>query len=154
MKRIITFLLVAMLPLMAFSQKNTVSGPGKKKQKMEQTNNGGKTNSGKTKKDNKQNTNKPQKLQSNTQSASQPTKPTTGSHNGYEWVDLGLSVKWATKNVGASSPSNYGDYYAWGETSTKSEYLDSNSKTYGKSMGNIGGNSSYDVARYRWGGNW
>ena len=77
-----------------------------------------------------------------------------GSHNGYEWVDLGLSVKWATCNVGASSPSDYGDYYAWGETSTKSSYDEDNSKTFGKSMGNIGGNSSYDVARYRWGASW
>ena len=83
-----------------------------------------------------------------------PSKSTTGSHNGYEWVDLGLSVKWATCNVGASSPSDYGDYYAWGETSTKSSYDTFNSKTYGRSMGNIGGNSSYDVARYRWGGSW
>ena len=41
-------------------------------------------------------------------------RPTTGTLNGYDWVDLGLSVKWATKNVGASSPSDYGGYYAWG----------------------------------------
>ena len=34
----------------------------------------------------------------------------------YEYVDLGLSVKWATCNVGASSPEDYGDYFAWGET--------------------------------------
>lgn len=36
--------------------------------------------------------------------------------NGYEFVDLGLSVKWATCNVGATKPEEYGDYYAWGET--------------------------------------
>ena len=34
----------------------------------------------------------------------------------YEYVDLGLSVKWATCNVGASKPEEYGDYFAWGET--------------------------------------
>lgn len=34
----------------------------------------------------------------------------------HEYVDLGLSVKWATCNVGASSPEGYGDYFAWGET--------------------------------------
>ena len=34
----------------------------------------------------------------------------------YEYVDLGLSVKWATCNIGASSPEEYGDYFAWGET--------------------------------------
>lgn len=38
-------------------------------------------------------------------------------------VDLGLSVKWADRNLGALSPEEYGDYYAWGETSPKSDYL-------------------------------
>ncbi|MBQ9363941.1 MAG: Ig domain-containing protein [Bacteroidaceae bacterium] len=43
-------------------------------------------------------------------------------HNGYEYVDLGLSVKWATMNIGASSPEDYGDYFAWGETEPKDTY--------------------------------
>ncbi len=82
-------------------------------------------------------------------------KPTSGYINGYEYVDLGLSVKWATCNVGASSPSGYGNYYAWGETSTKSKYTESNSKTYGdSSYGNIGGNYGTDAARANWGGTW
>ena len=34
----------------------------------------------------------------------------------YEYVDLGLSVKWATMNVGATKPEEFGDYFAWGET--------------------------------------
>ena len=34
-------------------------------------------------------------------------------------VDLGLSVKWASCNVGADSPEEYGGYYAWGDTTTK-----------------------------------
>ena len=37
-------------------------------------------------------------------------------------VDLGLSVYWGTTNIGASKPKDYGDYYAWGETTTKSNY--------------------------------
>lgn len=37
-------------------------------------------------------------------------------------VDLGLSVKWASCNLGASSPEDYGDYYAWGEVKTKRNY--------------------------------
>lgn len=37
-------------------------------------------------------------------------------YNGHEYVDLGLRVKWATCNVGASSPTEYGDRFAWGET--------------------------------------
>ena len=80
--------------------------------------------------------------------------PASGSIGGYDYVDLGLSVKWATCNVGASSPSGYGDYYAWGEVNTKSEYTQSNSHTSGKQMGNICGDSSYDVARYKWGSPW
>lgn len=39
-----------------------------------------------------------------------------------EYVDLGLSVKWAKRNLGASKPSDYGDYYAWGETEPQTEY--------------------------------
>ena len=41
-----------------------------------------------------------------------------------EFVDLGLpsGVKWATCNVGATSPGEYGDYFAWGETASKTDY--------------------------------
>ncbi len=39
-----------------------------------------------------------------------------------EYVDLGLRVKWAKCNLGASKPSDYGSYYAWGETESKAEY--------------------------------
>ena len=38
----------------------------------------------------------------------------------HDYVDLGLSVVWATYNVGATSPEEYGDYFAWGETQSKS----------------------------------
>ncbi len=48
--------------------------------------------------------------------------PNECMENGYEWVDLGLSVKWATCNVGATKPEEYGNYYAWGETTPKSIY--------------------------------
>lgn len=37
-------------------------------------------------------------------------------------VDLGLSVKWADRNLGAPTPEEYGEYYGWGETSPKSDY--------------------------------
>lgn len=43
-------------------------------------------------------------------------EPAPGTENGHEYVDLGLSVKWATCNVGATKPEEYGDYFAWGET--------------------------------------
>lgn len=43
-------------------------------------------------------------------------------NNGHEYIDLGLSVKWATCNIGATSPEGYGDYYAWGETYLKENF--------------------------------
>ena len=45
-----------------------------------------------------------------------------GKHEGHEYVDLGLSVKWATCNVGATTPEEYGDYFAWGEVEPKDDY--------------------------------
>lgn len=48
----------------------------------------------------------------------------------YKFVDLGLSVKWATCNIGAESPEDYGHCFAWGETTVKSSYLWSNYKYY------------------------
>ena len=76
------------------------------------------------------------------------------SINGHDYVDLGLSVKWATCNIGAKRPSDYGNYYAWGETKTKPTYTEEDSKTSGKSIGDIAGNSNYDTARANWGGTW
>ena len=146
MKRLVIFLLVALIPMMAVPQ-DPISRPGKKRQNTSQTTSGKKkqnttrTTSGKK---------KPTSVKKQSVKVSEPD----GFVNDHGYVDLGLSVKWATCNVGASSPSDYGDYYAWGDTFTKSSYTGDNSKTYVKSMGNIGGNSSYDVARYRWGGSW
>lgn len=78
----------------------------------------------------------------------------SGTIAGHDYVDLGLSVKWATCNVGASSPEDCGDYFAWGETTSKSTYIDLNCKTYNKSIGNIAGNANYDAVRANWGGSW
>ena len=74
--------------------------------------------------------------------------------NGYAAVDLGLSVKWATCNVGADSPEDYGNYYAWGETETKDSYTLSNSATCGVEMDDISGDAEYDAATANWGGSW
>lgn len=88
--------------------------------------------------------------------------------NGHEWVDLGLSVKWATCNVGADSPSDYGDYFAWGETAPKPSYewyncfdcLDSIGHCWGqydrsyKFKQQIKPHSGLDAARENWGGPW
>lgn len=79
---------------------------------------------------------------------------TRGMINGHTAVDLGLSVKWATCNVGATKPEGYGDYFAWGETSPKTSYTEDNCKTWDKSMGDIGGDSRYDAATANWGSGW
>lgn len=76
-------------------------------------------------------------------------------------IDLGLSsgTKWACCNVGASTPESYGGYYAWGETSEKSDY-DWDTYAYGSSevnCQNIGSDiagTQYDVAHVRMGGSW
>lgn len=78
----------------------------------------------------------------------------SGVINGHKWVDLGLSVKWATCNVGAKKPEEYGYYFAWGETLPKSTYTEENCKTYGQELGDISGKLAYDAARAFWGGSW
>ena len=103
----------------------------------------------------------------------QPSSP-SGFENGHEWVDLGLSVKWATCNVGASKPTDNGKLFAWGETSSKGEYSWPNYRfrTSGDSWDNVKiskyvTDSKYgpvdnltslsyadDIARQNWGGRW
>lgn len=88
-------------------------------------------------------------------------------------VDLGLSVKWASYNVGASYPWEYGDYFAWGETEPKDDYSWSTYKWCmgsERTMNKYCTNSSYgyngftdsrtildsedDAATVNWGGSW
>ncbi len=59
------------------------------------------------------------------------SQPQTPDPEEGDWVDLGLpsGTIWATRNVGASSPEGYGDYFAWGETAPKS-YNDYDWSTY------------------------
>ncbi len=77
-------------------------------------------------------------------------------YNGHEYVDMGFpsGVKWATCNVGATLPTEYGEHYAWGEIETKETYEMGNCTTYGKALDSISGNSEYDAASAKWGGNW
>ncbi|MCD7709874.1 MAG: hypothetical protein LUI04_00715 [Porphyromonadaceae bacterium] len=81
----------------------------------------------------------------------------TGTLDGYDYVDLGLSVKWAACNIGASSPTEYGSHFAWGETKTKSSYTEDNCVTFDKEINDIAVDSvyfSYDAARANWGDAW
>lgn len=75
-------------------------------------------------------------------------------------VDLGLSVYWASCNLGAESPEESGNFYSWGETSPKSSYTKENYAYYDKSTTqyvNIGSDISgtqYDAAKVNLGGSW
>ena len=90
--------------------------------------------------------------------------------NGHDYVDLGLSVKWATCNIGASSPIDHGNYFAWGETEQKRDYT---SDTYEWCDGSVNALTKYntsnhygivdnkttlepgdDAAVVHWGGSW
>ncbi|MBQ0028956.1 MAG: hypothetical protein KBT32_00800 [Bacteroidales bacterium] len=48
----------------------------------------------------------------------------SGQVEGHDYVDLGLpsGTKWATYNIGATKPTEYGDYFAWGETKPQRDY--------------------------------
>lgn len=97
-------------------------------------------------------------------------EPVPGTENGHEYVDLGLSVKWATCNVGATKPEEYGYYFAWAETKSKSncdwstyQYCygsSSNMIKYctDKSYGTVDNKTTLelndDAARANWGGSW
>ena len=91
----------------------------------------------------------------------------------HQYVDLGLSVKWATCNIGADKPEEHGEYFSWGETENKRI---NNWETYKFTEGDKNiiskycSNSQYgwheladslsalelvdDVAHKKWGGNW
>ena len=77
-----------------------------------------------------------------------------------EYVDLGLSVKWATYNLGASKVSDPGDLFSWGETSTKSKFTWGNyvyANGTSSSVMDIGKDISgtqYDAAKALWGEDW
>lgn len=99
-----------------------------------------------------------------------------GKVNGYGYVDLGLpsGTLWATMNIGASAPEDYGNFYAWGEIETKEDYCWKTYKYFFDNNGNyvpyddkwqvesgelidIGNNiagTEYDVAHMKWGDSW
>ena len=90
---------------------------------------------------------------------------------GHDYVDLGLRVKWATCNIGAEVPTEHGDFFAWGETITKSHFCKNNCETYieentilklfcnnnslkKKITTDIKGDPTFDVATSHWGKPW
>ena len=79
----------------------------------------------------------------------------SGVIDGHEYVDLGLpsGLMWARCNIGADSPEEYGDYFAWGVTEFKVNYKD-NRATLNKTIQEFAGDSKYDAATANWGGRW
>lgn len=94
-----------------------------------------------------------------------PWSPTEPDETGA--VDLGLSVKWAAYNIGASQPEEYGEYYAWGEVEPKADYTQEtylharpNPLGYGyyvyelpDGLNDISG-TKFDAATVKWGNGW
>ena len=72
----------------------------------------------------------------------------------FEMVDLGLSVMWASMNVGATTPDDYGNYYAWGELEPKEYYDVSNYAHNGVYLGDDICGTEYDVATATYGDKW
>ena len=90
-------------------------------------------------------------------------KITADGSNGHEYVDLGLSVKWAAMNLGATKVSDCGDHYAWGETGNKADYTwstyrhgasadDLSKYSYADNV--IALQAADDAAHVNWGGAW
>ena len=68
-----------------------------------------------------------------------PSRPKVGGH---EFVMMGGGLKWASMNVGAENPWDYGDFFAWGEVETKTEYTLGTYKFYNS--------TSRSFSRYNW----
>lgn len=85
---------------------------------------------------------------------------TKGTVGGHDYIDLGLSVKWATCNVGSTSPEDYGDYFAWGETKGRTSFSWENyehcdgSILSDRYIGNDIKGTQYDAAFVNWGSDW
>ena len=94
---------------------------------------------------------------------------TTSCGSKHEAVDLGLSVKWATCNVGATTPSECGNYYSWGELEPKQNYIlwgdyrlgnykNFTKYCYDSFYGTVDNKETLepddDVANVNWGGDW
>jgi hypothetical protein len=80
-------------------------------------------------------------------------RPLTAEGAAVEGVDLGLSVKWASVNVGASAPEEYGTYFGWGDVTGEKTSQDNDDYPNANPPANICG-TEYDAAQVLWGGSW
>ena len=78
----------------------------------------------------------------------------SGSISNHEYVDLGLSVLWATCNIGAAAPYEFGNYYAWGETVAKNNFYQNYSFGTSPNIGKDISGTKYDAAKANWGDDW
>ncbi len=87
---------------------------------------------------------------------SENAQPLTGTINGHEYVDMGLpsGTLWATCNIGANKPEDYGHYFTWGNIKEKNEYIGEQSVNIEKQIFNISANIKYDAASVKWGSSW
>ena len=98
--------------------------------------------------------------------SSNSTEPnTSGTLDGHDYVDLGLSVKWATCNIGANSPEGAGFYFAWGDANERTTFTYDNYAYYDshysngdwhlyKNIGKDISGTKYDIARNKWSSSW
>jgi len=70
-----------------------------------------------------------------------------------EAIDLGLSVKWASHNLGATKPEEYGGLYGWGDPTGQKTSTSNNDYPNGNPPSDIRG-MEYDMAHVQWGGSW
>lgn len=93
-------------------------------------------------------------------------RPAPVEHNGHTCIDLGLpsGTKWATCNLGAASPEDYGDYYGWGETQPHKPRVPNQGLWHENELGILKRHGAvddddnltagYDAATANWGGKW
>lgn len=93
-------------------------------------------------------------------------RPAPAEHNGHTYIDLGLpsGTKWATCNLGATSPEDYGDYYSWSETQPHNKNILNEGLWHENELGilrrhgaiddNDNLTAGYDAATANWGGKW
>lgn len=74
----------------------------------------------------------------------------TGKVNGYDAIDLGLSVRWASCNVGAATPEDFGGLFAYGDPTGKK--FTRNIEDYPGGISIV--NSDLDIAKIQWGNGW
>lgn len=79
----------------------------------------------------------------------------SGTIDGHEYVDLGLSVKWATCNLGAHNPWDIGNYYAWGETTPYTEWTYANyNYNFAICSPDWVVDAQFDAVTVNWGNSW